>query len=79
MPQHQARQLAFSYRRQAHELRELAWRLETEASFSTGRFNPNLDPTQDRLVQVKELFAAAENADELAREYQRQVPHSQLQ
>jgi hypothetical protein len=79
VPQDQARHLAFSHRRKAQDLRELARRIETEAYFSTGRFTPNVDPPQDRLAQVRELLAAAEDADELARVYQRQVPHSQLQ
>jgi hypothetical protein len=79
VPQAQARQLAFSHRRQAQDLRELARRIETEAYYSTGRFNPNVDANQDRLIQLRGLLAAAEEADELAREYQRQVPHSQLQ
>ncbi|HSA63587.1 MAG TPA: hypothetical protein VLE25_02760, partial [Nitrospira sp.] len=34
--QDQARQLAFSYRRQAQDLRELARRMEAEAFFSSG-------------------------------------------
>jgi hypothetical protein len=77
--QEQARQLAFSYRRKAQDLRELARQLETEVYFSSGRVNSNTDSRQDRLVQVGTLRSAAEEADELARHYQRQVPHSQLQ
>jgi hypothetical protein len=79
VPQDQARHLAFSHRRKAQDLRELARRIETEAYFSTGRSTPNGGPPDDRLVQVRALLAAAEDADELARGYQRQVPHSQLQ
>lgn len=76
--QDQARQLAFSYRRQAQDLRELAKRMEAEAFFSRGPFRVGIEQTHDRL-QVKEVLAAAEDADKLAREYQRQVPHGQLQ
>ena len=76
--QEQARQLTFSYRRQAQDLRELARRMEAEALFSSGSFRVGMEQTHDRL-QVKEVMAAAEHADELARAYQRQVPHGQLQ
>jgi hypothetical protein len=52
--------------------------MEAEAFFSNGPFRVGMEQTHDRL-QVKEVLAAAEDADELAREYQRQVPHGQLQ
>lgn len=79
VPQDEARQLAFSYRMQAQVLRDMARQIETEANFSERRLTPGIHSPEDRLVQVKGLLASAEDADELAREYQRQVPHAQLQ
>ena len=75
----QARQLAFSYRRQAADLRDLVRRMETEASLFAGRAATSSAQSQGRALQVAEVWAAAENADELARAYQRQIPHGQLQ
>ena len=77
--QEQARHLAFTYRRQANDLRELARRTEMEALLYSGQFGPNHEESSRRLVQAKDLLAAAQEADELARAYQRQVPHGQMQ
>ena len=76
--QDQARQMAYSYRRQAQDLRDLARRLETEALFSSsGR--SSTDSEQANMLELQRVLAAADDADELAREYRRQVPHGQLQ
>jgi hypothetical protein len=75
--QDQARQMAYSYRRQAQDLRDLARRLETEALLSSGQ--SSTDSKQANKLEVKNVLAAADDADELAREYRRQVPHGQLQ
>ena len=75
--QDQARQMAYSYRRQAQDLRDLARRLETEALLSSGQ--SSTDSKQANMLEVKNVLAAADDADELAREYRRQVPHGQLQ
>jgi hypothetical protein len=37
------------------------------------------DSKQANKLEVKNVLAAADDADELAREYRRQVPHGQLQ
>jgi hypothetical protein len=79
VPQDEARQRAFSYRLQAQALREMARHIETEVKFSEGPYKSSIHSSEDRLVQVKGLLSSAEDADELAREYQRQVPHAQLQ
>jgi hypothetical protein len=76
--QEQARHLAFAYRRQAADIRELARRIELEALLA-GRQSGFSQEESRRLVQAKELFAAAEEADELAFIYRRQVPHGQMQ
>ena len=77
--QDQARHLGFSYRRQAAEISEMARRMELEASLVSRQLGQNHEETGRRLAQVKELLAAAEEADELARTYGRQVPHGQVQ
>ena len=75
--QDQARQMAYSYRRQAQDLRDLARRLETEALFSSGQ--SSTDSEQANMLELQKVLAAADDADELARQYRRQVPHGQLQ
>jgi AraC-like DNA-binding protein len=77
--QDQARHLAFAHRRQATEISELARRIELEASLLRRQFGPDHEESTRRLAQVRELLAAAEEADELARAYGRQVPHGQVQ
>ena len=77
--QDQARHLAFNYRRQATEISELARRMELEASVFSRQLGPNHDESTRRLAQVKQLLAAAEEADERARTYGRQVPHGRMQ
>ena len=79
VPQDEARQRAFSYRLEAQALREMARQIETEVKFSGGRYKSSIHSSEDRLVEVKGLLASAENADELARGYRRQVPHARLQ
>ena len=77
--QEQARHLAFSYRQQAAETSELARRIELEATVFNRHSGLNDEDSTHRLARVKELLAAAEEADELARTYRRQVPHGQVQ
>lgn len=75
--QDQARQLAFVYRREAADLRELARRLEAESTV-LGRMSTR-GQAQGLTIQIKDVLAAADDADERAREYQRHVPHGRLQ
>ena len=77
--QEQARQLAFTYRRQATDLHELGQRMEYEAKWYSGRLGANQEESTRRQLQSKNVLSAAEDADELARAYQRQVPHGQMQ
>jgi len=77
--QDQARHLAFSYRQRAAETSELARRIEFEAAVFSRHSGSNHEESTRRMAQVKELLAAAEEADELARTYRRQVPHGQVQ
>ena len=77
--QEQARQLAFTYRRQATGLHELAQRMEYEARWYSGQSGANQEESTRRQLQAKNVLNAAEEADELSRAYQRQVPHGQMQ
>lgn len=77
--QDQARELATQYRRQAAELRELARRVEWEARWYAGRFGVNDRDAAERQDQAQQLWIDAEEADQLALGYRRQVPHGQVQ
>ena len=77
--QDQARHLAFFYRQRAAETCELARHIELEASVFSHYLGSNHEESTRRLAQVKELLAVAEEADEFARTYRRQVPHGQVQ
>lgn len=77
--QEQARHLAFAYRWQAADILELVRRIELEVLFAGRQSGVNHEESTRRLAQVKELLAAAEEADELAFTYGRQVPHGQMQ
>jgi len=75
----QARQLAFTYRRQATDLRQLAQRMEYEALWYSGQLGANHEESTRRQLQAKNVLSAADEADDLARAYQQQVPHGQMQ
>ncbi len=75
----QARQLAFTYRRQATELHELAQRMGYEAQWYSGQSGASQEESTRRQLQAKDISSAATEADELARAYQWQVPHGQMQ
>jgi hypothetical protein len=76
--QREAGDLAFQYRRQAMEYRELARRLELEADVATRQSGGMSEQSQRSLETARALWASAEQADELARAYRRQTPHGQV-
>ena len=76
--QRDARDLTFQYRRQAVELDEMARRMEVEAQWYEGRFGEQDERAQFSRERAKELRIAAQEADQLAQEYRRQVPHGQI-
>jgi hypothetical protein len=53
--------------------------MQMEAFVTSAPSGPNPEESSRRLVRLKDLLAAAEDADELARAYQRQVPNGQMQ
>lgn len=76
--QREASDLMFKYRQQATELRALAGRYELEAqSFARVRGEGD-EQVRRSLENAKTLWAAADEADQLAREYQEAVPHGQI-
>lgn len=74
----QARTLVARYRQQAMDLRTEAQRAEWEARWYAGQFGEQDRETRLRRAQARQLWAAAEEADHLAWEYRRQVPHGQV-
>lgn len=76
--QEQARHLTAQYRRQASDLRELAQRTAWEAQWYASQFGADDQEASRRRLQSQQFWAAAEEADQLAREYRRQVPHGQI-
>ncbi|MDF0643189.1 MAG: hypothetical protein P0111_04110 [Nitrospira sp.] len=77
--QDQARQLTAQYRKQAADLRCLADRIEWEAQWYEARFGVNDQEATRRRVQARQLWAEVEQAEQLAIDYRRQVPHGQIQ
>ncbi|HKW85581.1 MAG TPA: hypothetical protein VJM82_00765 [Nitrospiraceae bacterium] len=76
--QREASDLMFKYRQQAAELRAIASRYELEAQQFAHMRGEGDEQVQRSLANAKALWTAAEEADGLAREYQRAVPHGQL-
>jgi hypothetical protein len=68
----------FKYRQQAAELRAIAGRYELEARQSAGVRGEGDKQARHSLENAQALWTAAEEADQLAREYQRAVPHGQI-
>jgi CHASE1-domain containing sensor protein len=76
--QRQAAQLVWQYRTQASELRQAAYRYELEAAVQARTVGEDSDAVRRSLQLVKEFSAAADQADELMLQYERQVPHGQM-
>jgi hypothetical protein len=74
----QAGDLAFHYRRQAMDLRDLARRYELEATALAAMKGVEHQETLRSRELAKTFWAAADDADQTAREYRRQLPHNRL-
>ena len=74
----QAHDLAFQYKRQATALRDIAQRYELEAQVLARLKGAQHAETLHSLDLAKSLLAEADEADSLAREYRRQMPHNRL-
>jgi hypothetical protein len=66
----------FQYRQEAADLREAARRLETEAAFYVQRQDE--EQARQKRDLAKDMRAAADSAEQRARDYQRQLPHGQV-
>ena len=74
----QAGDLAFQHRRQAMDLRELAQRYELEATALAAMKGAVHGDTLRSRELAKTFWAAADEADQTAREYRRQLPHNRV-
>ncbi len=76
--QEQARDLTAQYQRQAADIQELAQRVQWEAEWYAGKYGVNDRQSAMRRTQAQQLWAEAADAERLARDYRRQVPHGQI-
>lgn len=70
--------LALAYRRQAKVLRDVASRLEAEATWYQQQLGADDERTRQSREAANATWAAAEEADEIARTYQQQLPHGRV-
>ncbi|MGH9782927.1 MAG: hypothetical protein ACRD88_01975, partial [Terriglobia bacterium] len=70
--------LAFAYRRQAKVLRDVASRIEVEAALYQQQLGPDHERTRESREAANAAWAAAEEADEMARTYQQQFPNGRV-
>jgi len=70
--------LVFVYRRQAKVLRDVASRLEVEAALYQQQLGADHEWTRESREAANATWAAAEEADEMARTYQEQMPHGRV-
>lgn len=68
----------FHYRQQAADLRNMAKRLEMEAAWLEKQGEHGQEQAKRSRDMARDFVAAAEQADQQATEYQRQVPHGQI-
>ena len=76
--QGEASDLMFKYRQQAMEFGDMARRMEVEANWYEGRFGQTDERAQESREKARQLWIAAQEAEQLAHEYGRQVPHGQI-
>jgi hypothetical protein len=70
--------LGFVYRRQAKVLRAVASRLEVETALYQQQLGAAHDRTRESREAANAAWAAAEEADEVARTYQQQSPQGRV-
>ena len=70
--------LAFAYRQQAKVLRDVASRLEVEADLYQQQLGADHERTRQSREAANAAWAAAEEADDMARTYQQQLPHGRV-
>ena len=70
--------LVFVYRHQAKVLRDVASRLEVETALYQQQLGAEHDRTRESREAANAAWAAAEEADEMARTYQQQSPQGRV-
>lgn len=70
--------LAFAYRHQAKVLRDVASRFEVETALYQQKLGADHDRTRESREAANAAWAAAEEADEVARTYQQQSPQGRV-
>ena len=70
--------LAFAYRHQAKVLRDVASRFEIETALYQQQLGADDDRTRKSREAANAAWAAAEEADEVARTYQQQSPQGRM-
>ena len=73
-----ARDLAFKYLQRTSDLREMARHLDMEVQWYSGHFGLTDEQVKLSREKAPQLWIAADEADQLAREYRRQVLHGQV-
>jgi len=70
------RDLMFHYRSQAIDLKMMAERYEREADFKAKELGWNSSEVKNSREMAKNYWKRAQEADQLARDYQYQLPHN---
>jgi predicted NBD/HSP70 family sugar kinase len=70
------RDLMFHYRSQATDLKMIAERYAREADFEAKELGLDSTEVQKSREMAKKFWAQAQEADQLARDYQYQLPHN---
>jgi hypothetical protein len=78
VPQSEAANVAFKYRQQAADLRDMARRLDAEVQWLTGHGGSTDEQVRLSREKARQLWAAADQADQWAPDYRRQVPHGRV-
>ena len=73
---HCMRDLMFQYRQQATELSAMAERYAREADVKANQLGQDSEQVRKSQEIAKKFWSQAQEADQLAREYQRQLPHN---
>jgi len=66
----------FEYRDQAAQLTLMAERYAREAEVKAKELGQNADEVRKTQAMAQKLWSQAQEADQLAQEYQRQIPHN---
>jgi hypothetical protein len=74
----EARDLVFQYRQQAAELSQIADHFESEVRWYVTRGMQGSKEAEESREMAKDFRSAANEAEDLARQYRAQIPHNQV-